>query len=368
MSERISIDGEPLDRRGVRPRLQRRGAVHPPRRRRAGPPAVVLRDHRRRWPTPRSPTPRSTSPWSRSAWAASWDATNVADADVAVVLPVARRPRPATSATARRRSPSRRPGSSRPAPSRCWPSRRPRSPRCCCSARSRGRCDRRPRGHRVRRRRRGCPPSAARWCRCRACAARYDERLPPAVRRPPGAERRRRAGRGRGLRRRRAARRRPGARAPSPRSTSPGRLEIIRRSPTIVLDAAHNPHGARGGRRRARGLLLVRPARRRHGRDGRQGPRGPARGVRAATWPTSSAPRTPPTARCPPRSWPRPRVEIFGEDRVTVAPRLADAIDQAAALAEAGEAGVALGSGAVLVTGSVVTVGEARPHAERAAE
>src|SRR3546814_699396 len=28
-------------------------------------------------------------------------------------------------------------------------------------------------------------------------------------------------------------------------STSPGRLEIIRRSPTIVLDAAHNPHGAK---------------------------------------------------------------------------------------------------------------------------
>ena len=54
--------------------------------------------------------------------------------------------------------------------------------------------------------------------------------------------------------------------------------------------------------------------------------------------------------------------EIFGDDRVTVAPRLADAIDQAATLAEAGEVfGDALGSGAVLVTGSVVTVGEARP-------
>jgi len=26
--------------------------------------------------------------------------------------------------------------------------------------------------------------------------------------------------------------------------TSPGRLEIIRRGPTILLDAAHNPHGA----------------------------------------------------------------------------------------------------------------------------
>jgi dihydrofolate synthase/folylpolyglutamate synthase len=52
---------------------------------------------------------------------------------------------------------------------------------------------------------------------------------------------------------------------------------------------------------------------------------------------------------------------VFGEDRVSVAPRLSDAIDQAAALAEAGEAfGDPLGSGAVLVTGSVVTVGEAR--------
>ncbi len=46
---------------------------------------------------------------------------------------------------------------------------------------------------------------------------------------------------------------------------------------------------------------------------------------------------------------------------MTVVPSLADAIDQAAALAEAGEAfGDPLGSGAVLVTGSVVTVGEAR--------
>ena len=54
-------------------------------------------------------------------------------------------------------------------------------------------------------------------------------------------------------------------------------------------------------------------------------------------------------------------VEIYGADRVSVAPRLEDALDQAAALAEAGEAfGDPLGSGAVLVTGSVVTVGEAR--------
>ena len=27
--------------------------------------------------------------------------------------------------------------------------------------------------------------------------------------------------------------------------TSPGRLEVVRRSPTVIVDAAHNPHGAR---------------------------------------------------------------------------------------------------------------------------
>jgi dihydrofolate synthase/folylpolyglutamate synthase len=48
---------------------------------------------------------------------------------------------------------------------------------------------------------------------------------------------------------------------------------------------------------------------------------------------------------------------IFGQDRVHVAPRLVDAIDVAAGLAET--EGV-YGSGGVLVTGSVITVGEAR--------
>jgi dihydrofolate synthase/folylpolyglutamate synthase len=48
-------------------------------------------------------------------------------------------------------------------------------------------------------------------------------------------------------------------------------------------------------------------------------------------------------------------VEIFGGDRVGVVPRLDDAIDEAVRLAD--EAGP--GSG-VLVTGSFVTVGEAR--------
>lgn len=52
---------------------------------------------------------------------------------------------------------------------------------------------------------------------------------------------------------------------------------------------------------------------------------------------------------------------IFGQERVSVSPSLPDAIEAAAALAEAGGVfGEGIGSGGVLVTGSVVTVGEAR--------
>jgi dihydrofolate synthase/folylpolyglutamate synthase len=50
-------------------------------------------------------------------------------------------------------------------------------------------------------------------------------------------------------------------------------------------------------------------------------------------------------------------VEVFGEDRVEVTPRLDDAIDSAVSLAE--EEGD-LGGAGVLVTGSIVTVAEAR--------
>ena len=48
--------------------------------------------------------------------------------------------------------------------------------------------------------------------------------------------------------------------------------------------------------------------------------------------------------------------EVFGASRVTVVPRLDDAIDQAVALAEVD----VVGSPGVLITGSVVAIGEAR--------
>ena len=52
--------------------------------------------------------------------------------------------------------------------------------------------------------------------------------------------------------------------------------------------------------------------------------------------------------------------EIFGEDRVPSAPRLDDAIEAAVALADEAVAETGPGSGGVLITGSVITAGDAR--------
>ena len=142
--------------------------------------------------------------------------------------------------------------------------------------------------------------------------------------------------------------------------TSPGRLEVVRRSPTIVLDAAHNPHGAAAAAAALDDSFAFSPL---IGVIGVMADKD-YEGVIAAFEPHLSHLIC--TQNSSSRAMPAEKLaevarEIFDEDRVTVAPRLADAIDQAAALAEAGEAfGDPLGSGAVLITGSVVTVGEAR--------
>ena len=142
--------------------------------------------------------------------------------------------------------------------------------------------------------------------------------------------------------------------------TSPGRLEIVRRSPTIVLDAAHNPHGAQATAAALDDSFTFSPL---IGVIGVMGDKD-HEGLLAAFEPHLAhlvCTQNSTDRALPARRLAEAAVEIFGEDRVTVAPRLSDALDQAAALAEAGEAfGDPLGSGAVLVTGSVVTVGEAR--------
>ncbi|PWN01463.1 dihydrofolate synthase [Nocardioides silvaticus] len=141
-------------------------------------------------------------------------------------------------------------------------------------------------------------------------------------------------------------------------ATSPGRLEIIRRSPTIVLDAAHNPAGAEATAAALDDSFRFDPL---IGVIGVMGDKD-AEGLLAAFEPHLA--HVVITQNSTARSMSADELaataaEIYGEERVTVAPRLADAIDIAAGLAEA-DSGDALSSGAVIVTGSVVTVGEAR--------
>jgi dihydrofolate synthase/folylpolyglutamate synthase len=142
--------------------------------------------------------------------------------------------------------------------------------------------------------------------------------------------------------------------------TSPGRMEVIRRSPSIILDAAHNPAGAEATAAALDDSFVFSPL---IGVIGVMADKD-YEGVLSAFEPHLAHLIV--TQNSTPRAMPAHVLgeaarAVFGADRVSVVPRLEDAIDQAAALAEAGEAfGDALGSGGVLVTGSVVTVGEAR--------
>ena len=138
--------------------------------------------------------------------------------------------------------------------------------------------------------------------------------------------------------------------------SSPGRLETVRSSPTVVLDAAHNPAGARAtaeavgesfGFNRLVGVFAAMADK-------------DVRGMLEALEPVLAEVVI--TESTSGRAMPADElaviaVEVFGADRVEVTPRLDDAIDSAVTLAE--EEGHFGGSG-VLVTGSIVTVAEAR--------
>lgn len=138
--------------------------------------------------------------------------------------------------------------------------------------------------------------------------------------------------------------------------TAPGRMEVVRRSPTVVLDAAHNPAGARAT---AEAVSEAFDFSRLIGVVGASGEKD-VRGVLEAFEPIfaevvvtqNSSDRAMDTDELAGVA-----VEIFGDDRVQVEPRLDDALEAAITLAE--EEGEYAGSG-VLVTGSVITVGEAR--------
>jgi dihydrofolate synthase / folylpolyglutamate synthase len=145
--------------------------------------------------------------------------------------------------------------------------------------------------------------------------------------------------------------------------TSPGRLEVVRRSPSVVIDAAHNPHGARAAALALQEEFAFSPL---IGVVGVMADKDVA-GVLEAFEPVLSMIVC--TQNSTPRAMPAEELAevargIFGGDRVDVVPRLDDALERGIELAEQGIDGgrddLGFGSGGVLVTGSVITSGEAR--------
>ncbi len=137
---------------------------------------------------------------------------------------------------------------------------------------------------------------------------------------------------------------------------SPGRLEVVRRSPRIVLDAAHNPAGAAAT---AAAIAEDFAFRRLIGVVGVMVDKDVV-GILNALEPVLEEITV--TATDDPRAMPVDElaavaVDTFGSERVTVATRLDEALDIALSLAESGNDPA--GSG-VLVVGSVVLAGAAR--------
>ncbi|HEY7176142.1 MAG TPA: folylpolyglutamate synthase/dihydrofolate synthase family protein [Micromonosporaceae bacterium] len=141
-------------------------------------------------------------------------------------------------------------------------------------------------------------------------------------------------------------------------TSSPGRLERIRSAPTILLDAAHNPHGMAAtvraleeefSFRRLVGVFAVLADK---DAEGELALLDPVLSDIVIT--RNSSPRAMPARRLAELA-----VEVFGPDRVHVEPQLPDAIERAVELAEQDLDGELSGVG-VLITGSVVTVADAR--------
>jgi dihydrofolate synthase/folylpolyglutamate synthase len=141
---------------------------------------------------------------------------------------------------------------------------------------------------------------------------------------------------------------------------SPGRLEVVRRSPTVLVDAAHNPHGAQATVEAVQEAFAFSPL---IGVVSVMSDKD-VEGLLDAFEPimnTIVCTQNSTSRAMPAESLAELAKGVFGVDRVEVAPRLDDAIDRAMGLAEAGDSeGSLAGSGGVLITGSVITAGEAR--------
>ncbi|PWJ24610.1 dihydrofolate synthase/folylpolyglutamate synthase [Branchiibius hedensis] len=136
--------------------------------------------------------------------------------------------------------------------------------------------------------------------------------------------------------------------------TSPGRLEIVRRSPTVLVDAAHNAGGAIALAEALTdsfafthlvGVLAVLAD-----KDAESMLQTLEPVLDEVVVTRNSSPRS-----LSAHSLGELATEIFGEDRVHIEPVLVDALDRAAALADA--AGVGAG---VVATGSIMTAADVR--------
>ncbi|HEY0935663.1 MAG TPA: folylpolyglutamate synthase/dihydrofolate synthase family protein [Trebonia sp.] len=144
--------------------------------------------------------------------------------------------------------------------------------------------------------------------------------------------------------------------------SSPGRLDVLRRSPLVIADAAHNPAGLAATLQaltenfdfeRIIGVVAVAEDK---DVEGMLAELEPVLAEIVVT--TNSSPRTMPVSELAELAR-----DYFGEDRVRTAERLDDALDLAVSLADDADAGPDAGlpgSTAVLITGSVVTAGDAQ--------
>jgi dihydrofolate synthase/folylpolyglutamate synthase len=142
--------------------------------------------------------------------------------------------------------------------------------------------------------------------------------------------------------------------------SSPGRLEIVRRSPVVIIDSAHNPAGMEASVTALTEVFtdpeLVGIVAISEDKD--------VAAILDQLEPVAA--QLVVTSNSSPRSMDPLKLAdlaaaVFGEDRVMVAARLDEAIEVAVGLAdEAAAARGAPGSGTVLITGSVITAGNAR--------
>nr|WP_281352388.1 Mur ligase family protein [Phytoactinopolyspora alkaliphila] len=145
-------------------------------------------------------------------------------------------------------------------------------------------------------------------------------------------------------------------RAAFARVTSPGRLEVLRRGPVVLADAAHNPAGAAAlaaalsEEFAATPMVAVVAMLAEKDVEGILAALEPV--VEAVVLTVNSSPRV-----LAPEDVAPVAVDIFGEDRVHQATPLPEAIDLALAI---GERQSSTGAYGAVITGSVVTAGDAR--------